>query len=41
MFEAHALAIIFVTLMGVAVLAYAVLDGFDLGVGIITALARG
>ena len=40
MFEAHALAIIFVTLMGVAVLAYAILDGFDLGVGILLPLSQ-
>jgi len=38
MFEAHTLAIIFVALMGLSVLFYAILDGFDLGVGILLPL---
>ncbi len=36
--EAYWLPIIFVSLMGVAVLAYAILDGYDLGVGILLPL---
>jgi cytochrome d ubiquinol oxidase subunit II len=36
--EAYWLPIIFVSLMGVAILAYAILDGYDLGVGILLPL---
>jgi len=38
MFEANTLAVIFVSLMGLSVLLYAILDGFDLGVGIMLPL---
>jgi len=38
MFDAHTLAIIFVGLMGLSVLLYAILDGYDLGVGILLPL---
>ncbi|MBA6263144.1 cytochrome d ubiquinol oxidase subunit II [Colwellia sp. Bg11-12] len=38
MFEEYTLAIIFVSLMGFSILLYAVLDGFDLGVGILLPL---
>ena len=38
MFEANTLAVIFVSLMGLSVLLYAILDGFDLGVGILLPL---
>ena len=38
MFDAHTLALIFVALMGLSILLYAVLDGFDLGVGILLPL---
>lgn len=40
MFEANTLAVIFVSLMGLSVLLYAVLDGFDLGVGIMLPLGQ-
>ena len=32
---AHALPIVFMALMGVSMLAYVVLDGYDLGVGLL------
>lgn len=35
MIDAHWLAIIFVGLMGLAIIVYAILDGYDLGVGIL------
>lgn len=35
MFDQHTLAIIFVALMGLSVLIYAILDGYDLGVGML------
>jgi cytochrome d ubiquinol oxidase subunit II len=38
MFEANTLAVIFVSLMGFSILLYAILDGFDLGVGILLPL---
>jgi cytochrome d ubiquinol oxidase subunit II len=38
MFEANTLAVIFVSLMGLSVLLYAILDGYDLGVGIMLPL---
>lgn len=38
MFEQNTLAIIFVSLMGLAVLLYAILDGYDLGVGMLLPL---
>jgi len=38
MFEAHTLAIVFAALMGLAIILYAILDGFDLGVGILLPL---
>lgn len=38
MFDQHTLAIIFVSLMGLATLMYAILDGYDLGVGILLPL---
>ncbi len=38
MFEAHTLAVIFVSLMGLSILLYAILDGYDLGVGILLPL---
>lgn len=38
MFEANTLAVIFVSLMGLSILLYAILDGFDLGVGIMLPL---
>ncbi|WP_136678517.1 cytochrome d ubiquinol oxidase subunit II [Neptunomonas sp. XY-337] len=38
MFDAHTLAIIFIGLMGLSVILYAVLDGYDLGVGILLPL---
>jgi cytochrome d ubiquinol oxidase subunit II len=38
MFEEYTLAIIYVSLMGFSILLYAVLDGFDLGVGILLPL---
>lgn len=38
MFDQHTLSIIFVALMGLAVLLYAILDGYDLGVGILLPL---
>ena len=38
MFEANTLAVIFVSLMGLSILLYAILDGFDLGVGILLPL---
>ena len=38
MFEANTLAVIFVALTGFAVLLYAILDGFDLGVGVLLPL---
>lgn len=40
MFEANTLAVIFVSLMGLSILLYAVLDGYDLGVGILLPLAQ-
>ncbi|MAC45394.1 MAG: cytochrome d ubiquinol oxidase subunit II [Oceanospirillum sp.] len=40
MFEANTLAVIFIALMGLAVLMYAVLDGYDLGVGILLPLEQ-
>lgn len=38
MFEADTLAVVFVSLMALSVLLYAILDGFDLGVGILLPL---
>ncbi|SFC73024.1 cytochrome d ubiquinol oxidase subunit II [Pseudoalteromonas denitrificans] len=38
MFEANTLAVIFVSLMGLSILLYAILDGYDLGVGILLPL---
>ncbi|MDI3326280.1 cytochrome d ubiquinol oxidase subunit II [Pontibacterium granulatum] len=38
MFDANTLAIIFIALMGLSVILYAVLDGYDLGVGILLPL---
>jgi len=38
MFEADTLAVIFVGLMGLSILLYAILDGYDLGVGILLPL---
>lgn len=38
MFDEHTLAIIFVSLMALATLLYAILDGYDLGVGILLPL---
>ena len=38
MFDSNTLALIFVSLMGFSVLLYAILDGFDLGVGIMLPL---
>jgi cytochrome d ubiquinol oxidase subunit II len=38
MFDANTLAVIFVALMGLSVLLYAILDGYDLGVGILLPL---
>lgn len=38
MFDQHTLAIIFVGLMGLSVLLYAILDGYDLGVGMLIPL---
>lgn len=40
MFEANTLAVVFVSLMGLSILLYAVLDGFDLGVGILLPLEQ-
>lgn len=40
MFEANTLAVIFVSLMGLSILLYAILDGFDLGVGILLPLEQ-
>ncbi|WP_211355843.1 cytochrome d ubiquinol oxidase subunit II [Colwellia echini] len=40
MFEANTLAVIFVSLMGFAILLYAILDGYDLGVGILLPLTQ-
>ena len=40
MFEANSLAVIFVALMGFSILLYAVLDGYDLGVGILLPLTQ-
>ncbi|MFB1000811.1 MAG: cytochrome d ubiquinol oxidase subunit II, partial [Colwellia sp.] len=40
MFDANTLALIFVALMGLSILLYAVLDGFDLGVGILLPLEQ-
>lgn len=40
MFEANTLAVIFIGLMGLSVLLYAVLDGYDLGVGILLPLSK-
>ncbi len=40
MFEANTLAVIFVGLMGFSVLLYAILDGYDLGVGILLPLQQ-
>ncbi len=40
MFDANTLALIFVSLMGLSILLYAVLDGFDLGVGILLPLEQ-
>jgi len=40
MTEAHALALVFAFLMGVAVLAYVLLDGYDLGVGMLLPAAE-
>lgn len=38
MFDANTLAVIFIALMGLSVILYAVLDGYDLGVGILLPL---
>lgn len=38
MFEANTLAVIFVSLMALSILLYAILDGFDLGIGILLPL---
>ena len=38
MFEENTLAVVFVSLMGLSVLLYAILDGFDLGVGVLLPL---
>ena len=38
MLDQHTLAIVFVSLMGLATLMYAILDGYDLGVGILLPL---
>jgi len=38
MFDADTLAVIFVSLMGLSILLYAILDGYDLGVGILLPL---
>ncbi|WP_163931265.1 cytochrome d ubiquinol oxidase subunit II [Paraferrimonas sp. SM1919] len=35
MFDAHTLALIYIALLGLAVILYALLDGYDLGVGIL------
>ncbi|MEW6998796.1 cytochrome d ubiquinol oxidase subunit II [Colwelliaceae bacterium BS250] len=40
MFEENTLAVIFVSLMGLSVLLYAILDGYDLGVGILLPLEQ-
>jgi cytochrome d ubiquinol oxidase subunit II len=40
MFEENTLALIFVSLMGFSILLYAILDGFDLGVGILLPLEQ-
>lgn len=40
MFDAHTLAIIFIGLMALATLLYAILDGYDLGVGILLPLDK-
>lgn len=40
MFEANTLAVIFVSLMGFSILLYAILDGYDLGVGILLPLKQ-
>jgi cytochrome d ubiquinol oxidase subunit II len=40
MFDENTLALIFVSLMGLSILLYAVLDGFDLGVGILLPLEQ-
>lgn len=40
MFEANTLAVIFVALMGFSILLYAILDGYDLGVGILLPLKQ-
>ena len=38
MFDANTLAVIFAGLMGLSILLYAILDGYDLGVGILLPL---
>lgn len=40
MFDANTLAIIFVSLMGFSILLYAILDGYDLGVGVLLPLSQ-
>lgn len=40
MFEANTLAVVFVALMGLSILLYAILDGYDLGVGILLPLKQ-
>lgn len=40
MFDVDLLAVIFVVLMGVSILLYAILDGYDLGVGILLPLKK-